>query len=358
MLMRYWGRKPIELIDELLTEVTDSTVIDPFGGAGSIVLSALRHGNRAIYLDINPYAWLVAFVNIVSIDAEEFKRKSEEVLNNLVIIRKRTLKSDFLYYSNGKPFWKKRSVDRVSQFFTTDNFRKLYSILKSIDNVNASPEVKIALYGAFCSSLFKASKMKRENAGSWGVPSYWIPESHKEIDAIEAFKSEVKRFFSYFKSHKGYKIGEEVKMQIGSSLSFNYNKNHILFTDPPFFDEVQYMELSFFYWVWLRESKFRNVARYFLGKNITFRISYEMIVNPNKGINYDKYLEMLDKFLLRTKRIKRKYLLFHYDKKDFMRRVISLTRERWKEVKIENFEIENQRNIGPRGGKKYVLIYS
>jgi 16S rRNA G966 N2-methylase RsmD len=355
--MRYWGRKPLKLIDEIMSDI-DGTVIDPFGGAGTIVLSALRHGNKGVYLDINPYAWLVAFVNIISVDAEEFMRRGEEVLENLTEVRKRTLRNDYLYYPNGKPFWKKRNAERVSQFFSPKNFSKLYSILKGIDRVETSPEVKIALYGAFCSSLFKASKMKRENAGSWGVPSYWIPERHKEVDALEAFSSEVKRFYSYFRRNKGYKLNEDVKLLIRNSLSFRYDKDLILFTDPPFFDEVQYMELSFFYWVWLRESKFRDVVKEILGKNIAFRMRDEMIVNPNKGINYATYLKLLDKFLLKTRKMKSKYLLFHYDNDELKQKIISLAKVRWIRIKIEDIEISTQRNIGPRGGKKYILIYS
>ncbi|ADX82778.1 DNA adenine methylase [Saccharolobus islandicus] len=302
MLMRYWGRKPLKLIDEIMSDI-DGTVIDPFGGAGTIVLSALKHGNKGVYLDINPYAWLVAFVNIVEINAEEFMRRGEEVLENLTEVRKRTLRNDYLYYPNGKPFWKERNVERVSQFFSPNNFRKLYSILRAIDNGKTSPEVKIALYGAFCSSLFKASKMKRENAGSWGVPSYWIPERHKEVDAVEAFSSEVKRFYSYFRRNRGYKLHEDVELFIKNSLSFRYDKDLILFTDPPFFDEVQYMELSFFYLGrWLRESKFKEVVKEIIGENIAFRMHDEIIVNPNKGINYAKYLKLLDKFLIKTKK--------------------------------------------------------
>ena len=357
MLMRYWGRKPIKLIDELFTNITGSLVVDPFGGAGTIILSALRHGNRAVYLDINPYAWLVAFVNTVEIDPEEFKEKGEEVLERLKPTKKRTLKNDYLYYPDGRPFWKKRNVDRVSQFFSSGNFRKLYSILKSIDEIEADPEVKIALYGAFCSSLFKASKMKRDNAGSWGVPSYWIPEKHNEVDAVEAFKSELARFYSYFKSHKGYRLNIDVKLLVGNALTYSYDKDAVLFTDPPFFDEVQYMELSFFYWAWLRESAFRDAVRRILGHSVTFRMSDEVVVNPNRGISYERYLEMLDKFLTRTKSIKRKYLLFHYDKEDLRQKVVMLVRERWGNVRVIDFDIENQRKIGPRGGKKYILIY-
>jgi len=357
MLMRYWGRKPLRLIDEIMSDI-DGTVIDPFGGAGTIVLSALRHGNKGIYLDINPYAWLVAFVNIISVDAEEFMRRGEEVLENLTEVRKRTLRNDYLYYPNGKPFWKKGSAERVSQFFSPNNFSKLYSILKGIDRVETSPEVKIALYGAFCSSLFKASKMKRENAGSWGVPSYWIPEKHKEEDAIEVFKSEVERFYSYFKRNKGYILHEDVELLIKNALSFKYNNDFILFTDPPFFDEVQYMELSFFYWVWLRESKFRDTVKEILGEDIAFRMNDEIIVNPNKNADYSNYILLMKKFLNITSEMREKYLIFHYDNDELKKKIVELVKEEWGSIKIVDFNIGNHRKIGPHGSNKYILMYS
>jgi hypothetical protein len=74
-----------------------------------------------------------------------------------------------------------------------------------------------------------------------------IRERHKEVDALEAFCSEIKSFYSYFRRNKGYKLNKDVKLLIKNSLSFRYDKDLILFTDPPFFDEVQYRKLSFLF---------------------------------------------------------------------------------------------------------------
>jgi len=355
--MRYWGRKPLKLIDEIMNNIKNTT-IDPFGGAGTITLSALKHGNKAIYLDINPYAWLVAFVNIIQINAEEFMRKGKEVTENLTEINKTTLNNDYLYYPNGKPFLKKENIERISQLFTPNNFKKLYSILKGIDNTETIPEVKIALYGTFCSSLFKTSKMKRENAGSWGIPSYWIPKKHKEIDALEAFRSEVKKFYKHFKNNRGYKLEKDVKLLIKDSLTFEYDKNLTLFTDPPYFDEIQYMELSFFYWAWLKESKFKETVKEILGENITFRIDNEIIVNQNRSITNDNYLLLMKKFLELTSEMKEKYLFFHYDNEELKEKFIELVKGEWKNIKINEYNIENHRKIGSRGSNKYILIQS
>jgi 16S rRNA G966 N2-methylase RsmD len=357
MLMRYWGRKPLELIDKIMIDV-HGTVIDPFGGGGTIVFSALRHDNKAIYLDINPYAWLVTFVNVVSIDPKEFEEKSKEVLENVYLESVFSLHNDYLYYPNSKFFWKRRNADRITEFFSRENFMKLFSILKSIDKVESETEVKIALYAAFCSSLFTSSRMKRRNSGSWGVPSYWVPKEHEEVNAEEAFKMSVKRFSSYFRRNKGYELNVDVKLLIGNALAFNYPDQSIVFTDPPYFDEIQYMELSFFYWAWLRESNFKKVIREVLGYEPEFRISDEIIVNPNRGATFDKYMETLKAFIIKVSKVNSKYLLFHYDNGKLREKVIKIVKENWTRIKVDDFEIVKQRKIGPRGGKKYLLVSS
>ncbi len=53
-----------------------------------------------------------------------------------------------------------------------------------------------------------------------------------------------------------------------------------------------------------------------------------------------------------------KYLLLHYDNEELKKKFIKLVKEEWGSIKIVNFNIENQRKIGPRGSKKYILMYS
>jgi len=93
------------------------TVIDPFGDGGTIVFSALRHDNKAIYLGINPYAWLVTFVNVVSIDLKEFEEKSKEVLENVYLASIFYLHNDYLYYPNGKFLGKEETLNGLQSFF-------------------------------------------------------------------------------------------------------------------------------------------------------------------------------------------------------------------------------------------------
>ncbi|MEM4949936.1 MAG: hypothetical protein QXS75_01180, partial [Thermoplasmatales archaeon] len=113
------------------------------------------------------------------------------------------------------------------------------------------------------------------------------------------------------------------------------------------------MELSYFYWVWLRESNFGNL----LGRKIRFSFSKELIYNPKRS-SLDIYFLRFDKFLDRTKRMGRKFLIFHEDNYKLRERAVSLVRARWGNVKVDLVSIDNQRRIGPRGGTEYLVIRS
>ena len=64
------------------------------------------------------------------------------------------------------------------------------------------------------------------------------------------------------------------------------------------------------------------------------------------------------KFLNRTSEMREKYLLFHYDNEELKKKVIELVKEEWGSIKIVDFNIGNQRKIGPRGSEKYILMHS
>jgi adenine-specific DNA methylase len=67
MFARFWGRKPYSIAKKLI-DSSDSVIVDPFGGSGSIVLTSLEMGKKVIYSDINPYTWLVVHIHIACAD--------------------------------------------------------------------------------------------------------------------------------------------------------------------------------------------------------------------------------------------------------------------------------------------------
>ena len=103
-IARYWGNKPPGLVRGLLRD-DDEVVVDPFGGAGSIVYEALKAGKRVVYSDINPYAWLIAYVTVAGAPREELQEASRFVTAYAVYLEtrlKKTLSRDWLRYGSGE----------------------------------------------------------------------------------------------------------------------------------------------------------------------------------------------------------------------------------------------------------------
>jgi hypothetical protein len=241
---------------------------------------------------------------------------------------------------------------------------KLRAILESIDDVKCNPKIKLALYLAFCAILFNSSYMKRCGAGSWGVPSYWAPERSCPEDTLEAFENAIKKFYTFFKTMKFYSVcythtcDADARILIHNALTIRYRSNWTLITDPPHADEVQYAELSYFYWVWLKTSKFPQLVKSLTGKSPRLYMSKEIIVNERRGKTLNSYLSDLEVFMRRTAIIRKKVLILHEEDKRVMEKLVEIAKKVWGSIKIEVVEIEGQRNIGPRGSKVYTVIYS
>jgi len=86
-LVRYWGRKPSELAEEYIERYSkpNDIILDNFGGSGIFVKTALEMGRRAIYIDLNPFAKLVAHSTIKGCDAEVFLSESEKIVSRKLI---------------------------------------------------------------------------------------------------------------------------------------------------------------------------------------------------------------------------------------------------------------------------------
>uniref|UniRef100_A0A7J2T9Y7 DNA methyltransferase n=1 Tax=Ignisphaera aggregans TaxID=334771 RepID=A0A7J2T9Y7_9CREN len=365
-LIRFWGRKPYEVVQEFL-DSSDFVVVDPFGGSGAIALAALEMGKRVVYADINPYAWLVAHVHIAGANLEEFFSSALQVLDKASrvwrFMSSGKLLNDYLYY-RGVQFLKKRNFERVSDFFSPENRAKLRALLAAIDSVDSSSKTKLALYLAFCAALFPSSYMKRCGAGSWGVPSYWAPTKSCPEDALVAFEKATKRFYTFFKTSKFYTVcyrencNAEAQLLLHNALTLKYKETWTLVTDPPHADEIQYAELSYFYWVWLRSSKFPQLVRSLIGKIPRLYMSKEIIVNEKRSKDFNAYLNEIALFMYKTRALKKKILILHEERRNVIKRLIELAKKIWYGIRIERMEITMQRNIGPRGSKEYITILS
>ena len=89
---RYWGRKVYGaaqyVFSHVIPDVYKRVVLDPFGGAGSIAIEALKRGARVVYIDLNPYAYLITRVLIEWFDTDKLRRLVEDVLSRKRLVYK------------------------------------------------------------------------------------------------------------------------------------------------------------------------------------------------------------------------------------------------------------------------------
>ncbi|KXB07100.1 hypothetical protein AKJ52_00970 [candidate division MSBL1 archaeon SCGC-AAA382C18] len=90
--IRYWGKKPPSIIQEFIREHTSQgdVVLDPFGGSGNTIATALSLQRRGIYVDLNPFAKLIAEARIVKCPLEDFQKNKSKILEQKVKIKDKT----------------------------------------------------------------------------------------------------------------------------------------------------------------------------------------------------------------------------------------------------------------------------
>ena len=82
-VVRYWGRKSRNLAQFYIQRFTKphEVVADLFGGSGIFVKAALDVDRRAIYVDLNPFAHLIAKTTIAPCDLAEFVKATAALLS-------------------------------------------------------------------------------------------------------------------------------------------------------------------------------------------------------------------------------------------------------------------------------------
>jgi hypothetical protein len=81
-IIRYWGRKPSELAYRYINcySKPGEIVADIFGGSGIFVETALELKRRAVYVDLNPFAELIAHSLIVGCDVSKYRQAVQKIL--------------------------------------------------------------------------------------------------------------------------------------------------------------------------------------------------------------------------------------------------------------------------------------
>jgi 16S rRNA G966 N2-methylase RsmD len=141
-IIRYWGRKSYELAYKYINcySKPGEIVADIFGGSGIFVETALRLERRAVYVDLNPFAELIAHSLIIGCNISKYQQAVQNILERKNIQvkvkgKRTTLEPRKLFYIRCTC---NRNVEAKSIIFTRvycdkfTNFTKLHGIRNEI----------------------------------------------------------------------------------------------------------------------------------------------------------------------------------------------------------------------------------
>ena len=368
----YWGIKSTRSFEGILKKYLNEmgkVILDPYGGSGTIIEFILRHGKRAIYNDINPIAYLVAKYNITFSGND-----AEDLMRCLTIIRGRLSYLNDLYreycpycnnvsnvmfriYENGeatsylscghavksgdveyptpkwalaplsygtKPFLKVKRNLTITDLFTRRNLIILDELRKIL------PECPDVIKYVMIPIIYLSSRMThipkdkeelmlrgKRWLPSWALPAYWLPGRFIELNPLELIERRIKTMLTC--KRRKYVVGnvDDVLRKKADVAFLNTDSSELpipndsvdIITDPPYPTDIQYGELYFLHAVIL---------------NIPYNDVFlkELIVNKNRGLTINDYLNMFSKHLSELYRVNRKYAIFIIKDNTYLGKII------------------------------------
>lgn len=213
-----------------------------------------------------------------------WKKPDENDIKKINDIQKKDIP---YWYPNNELIWNSRvnvyQGEKVSDLFTKRNLFALSMIYNEIEKVK-DEKIRDLLKFTFTSALGQASKMvfvirkrgrqkgkveETKEVGSWATRGYWVPPEFFEINAWNCFverydkiirgKEESNSTIKFFKEAKNFDgLGKDanifVKMYNALELEKLIPPNSVdyVFTDPPYWDAVPYLELDYMWSSWLK----------------------------------------------------------------------------------------------------------
>ena len=224
-----------------------------------------------------------------------------------------------------------KGVKNFSDLFTLRNLLALSHLFKQVRRLAKTTEGKLCLL-AFSDTLGWTSKMTNETGHGWQHHAYWLPYMFYECNVWEYFR----RRFGVMLKGKEYTAAEingfykqakdfhELRtMKTTSCLLLTRSSDDLpipdgaidaIVTDPPYGGNVQYLELSDFYLVWLKKV---------LKLDISSGIMLEAIETRHTNFPTEKspehYREMLSRIFKECHRVLRPngWLVMTFHNKNF-----------------------------------------
>lgn len=168
----------------------------------------------------------------------------------------------------------RKGIINFQDFFTKRNLLINILLLDFIKNLDVNNKTKEILRLSFSSSLRDTNIMSFTNVGwqsgkptTWSKHAYWIPNQFCEVNVLDSFRkaysrvkaslelnSQINYHVNKIDDFKAFNKGNMLLLS-GSIEDANIPENSVdtIITDPPYGSNVQYLELSHFWYPWNKD---------------------------------------------------------------------------------------------------------
>lgn len=281
---RHWGSHPYftrrawNVVQSYIRTFSQpgDTVLDPFGGSGVTAIEALVLKRKAIHSDINPLANFICqqiAVSPVDLDAfraafDEIESSCKHIINEVYLLpdsEAETLKIEH-WYPKQIHLPRKANVEYVEQLHSQ---RQLFSLSLLLHNINQISDLRIRelLRFVFSATLNKTNltfsgtpgrAVTRGDSGIMRCYRYLVLRKRIDLNVWEQFEQKFRNTVKFkLETNKIINNSDEnlstLKLsatQLSSTLpreSIDY-----IYTDPPYGQNIQYLDLSTMWNAWLR----------------------------------------------------------------------------------------------------------
>lgn len=235
---------------------------------------------------------------------KEIKKKKIKIKKDLIPINWDRQHEDLLI---------RKGIETFQDFFTERNLLLNTTILHFINNMEVDRKIYEALRLIFSSSLRDTNIMAFTNKDwqsgkptTWAKHAYWVPSQFCEVNVL----SSMDKAFNRVRSALSFNQQEDYDVKFTDSFkTLSHEKGNLLLknlsvedysipdnsvdaviTDPPYGSNVQYLELSHFWYVWNKD----------LYENVTPNFLREAVCNRKKNFHGAKNMKDYEDNLYRV----------------------------------------------------------
>jgi len=85
LMHKYWARKPHNVVAEYIKHYSKkgNIVLDPFSGSGVTAIEAIKHGRKAVAIDLSPMSAFITRMTLAPVDLNAFKKEFEKIKEDI-----------------------------------------------------------------------------------------------------------------------------------------------------------------------------------------------------------------------------------------------------------------------------------